>query len=167
MKKPVGIVIGSESDLPVIEETTKILDFFKIGYELTISSAHRSPKRTIDYAQNAKKKGFKVLIVGAGAAAHLAGIIAAETTLPVIGIPINSSPLQGIDSLLSTVQMPGGVPVAAMAVGKAGARNAGIFAAQILSIKDPKVGEKMRLYKKKLAKEVEIKANNLKNRKAK
>ena len=161
MNKPVGIVIGSESDLPVIKETTKILDFFRIGYDLTISSAHRSPERTIDYARNAKKRGFRVLIVGAGAAAHLAGIIAAETTLPVIGIPIDSSPLRGFDALLSTVQMPGGVPVASMAVGKAGARNAGIFAAQILSIKDSKVAEKMRKYKKKLAREVEIKANNL------
>lgn len=162
MNKPVGIVVGSESDLPIVKETTKILDFFKIGYDLTISSAHRSPKRTIDYAKNAKKRGFKVLIVGAGAAAHLAGIIAAETTLPVVGIPINSSPLQGFDSLLSTVQMPGGVPVASMAVGTAGARNAGIFAAQILSVKDAAIAEKLRKYKKKLAKEVEAKANNLK-----
>jgi phosphoribosylaminoimidazole carboxylase PurE protein len=162
MNKPVGIVIGSESDLPVIKETTKILDFFKIGYDLTISSAHRSPKRTIDYAQNAKKRGFKILIVGAGAAAHLAGFIAAETTLPVIGIPIDSSPLQGFDSLLSTVQMPGGVPVASMSVGRAGARNAGIFAAQILSLRDPKIAERLKKYKKKLAKEVELKANSLK-----
>lgn len=162
MNKPVGIVIGSESDLPVIKETTKTLDFFKIGYDLTISSAHRSPKRTIDYARNAKKRGFKILIVGAGAAAHLAGFIAAETTLPVIGIPIDSSPLQGFDSLLSTVQMPGGVPVASMSVGKAGARNAGIFAAQILSLRDPKIAERLKKYKKKLAKEVELKANSLK-----
>jgi phosphoribosylaminoimidazole carboxylase PurE protein len=162
MKKPIGIVIGSESDLPLIKETTNILDFFGIGYDLTISSAHRSPKRTIDYAKNAQKRGFRVLIVGAGAAAHLAGVIAAETHLPVIGIPIDSSPLQGFDSLLSTVQMPGGVPVATMAVGKAGARNAGIFAVQILSLSDSKIEEKMIKYKQKLAKEVVVKANNLK-----
>jgi len=162
MEKPIGIVIGSESDLPLIKETTNILDFFGIRYDLTISSAHRSPKRTIDYAKSARKKGYRVLIVGAGAAAHLAGVIAAETHLPVIGIPIDSSPLQGFDSLLSTVQMPGGVPVATMAVGKAGARNAGIFAVQILALSDSKIEEKMIEYKQKLAKEVVVKANNLK-----
>lgn len=161
MEKLVGIVIGSDTDFPTIRETTKILDFFKIGYDLTISSPHRSPERTIDYARNAKKRGFKVLIVGAGAAAHLAGIIASETTLPVIGIPIDSSPLRGFDALLATVQMPGGVPVASMAVGKAGAKNAGVFAVQILSLSDSKIAEKMAKYKKKLAKEVAMKAKQI------
>ena len=132
-KPLVGILMGSDSDLPVMEEAAKILKDFGIPYEMTISSAHRTPKRTSEYAQSAEGRGIKVIIAGAGSAAHLAGFIAAETTLPVIGVPIDSSPLNGLDSLLSTVQMPGGVPVASMSIGKAGAKNAGIFAASSIT----------------------------------
>lgn len=162
MAKPlVGIVMGSDSDLPIMEETTKILDDFEISYEITISSAHRSPKRTVEYARHAEERGIEVIIAGAGGAAHLAGVIASETILPVIGVPIDSSPLKGIDSLLSTVQMPGGVPVATMAIGKAGAKNAGILAAQIISKKYPEIGKKLRDYKRRLEKEVEEKQKAL------
>jgi phosphoribosylaminoimidazole carboxylase PurE protein len=125
MKKPVvGILMGSDSDLPVMEEAAKVLKVFGIPFEMTVSSAHRTPRRTASYARGAERRGIKVIIAGAGHAAHLAGFIAAETTLPVIGVPIESSSLKGLDSLLSTVQMPGGVPVASMAIGKSGAKNA-------------------------------------------
>ena len=124
MKKPlVGIVMGSDSDLPVMDEALKVLDFFSIDYEVTISSAHRTPERTSEFSKNARTRGFDVIIAGAGWAAHLAGVIASETILPVIGVPIDSSPLNGFDALLSTVQMPGGIPVATMCIGKAGAKN--------------------------------------------
>jgi phosphoribosylaminoimidazole carboxylase PurE protein len=126
----VGIVMGSDSDLPVMKEAEKVLNQFHVPYEITLSSAHRSPDRTIRYAKSAEERGLEVIIVGAGAAAHLAGVIASETILPVIGIPIDSSPLRGVDSLLATVQMPGGIPVATMAIGKAGAKNAAILAAK-------------------------------------
>lgn len=162
MSKPlVGILMGSESDLPIMEEAAKILKDFDIPYEITISSAHRSPKRTSEYARSAAERGIKVIIAGAGSAAHLAGFIAAETTLPVIGVPIDSSPLKGMDALLSTVQMPGGVPVAAMAIGKTGAKNAGIFAAQILATSDKDIQAKLKAYKEKQAKDVEEKAKKL------
>jgi phosphoribosylaminoimidazole carboxylase PurE protein len=129
MKKPVvGILMGSDSDLPVMEEAAKVLKVFGIPFEIKISSAHRTPKRTAGYARGAERRGIKVIIAGAGHAAHLAGFIAAETTLPVIGVPIESSSLKGLDSLLSTVQMPGGVPVASMAIGKSGAKNAKVIA---------------------------------------
>jgi phosphoribosylaminoimidazole carboxylase PurE protein len=154
----VGIVMGSDSDLPVMEEAERVLDEFGVPYEVTLSSAHRSPDRTIRYAKSAEERGLEVIIVGAGAAAHLAGVIASETTLPVIGIPIDSSPLKGMDSLLSTVQMPGGIPVATMAVGKAGARNAAILAVQILALKSPQLKEALKEYKKRLAQQVEEKA---------
>lgn len=162
-EKPlVGILMGSDSDLPVMEEAAKILKDFGIAYEMTVSSAHRTPKRTSEYAQSAEGRGIKVIIAGAGSAAHLAGFIAAETTLPVIGVPIDSSPLNGLDSLLSTVQMPGGVPVASMAIGKAGAKNAGIFAAQILSVSDPKLREALKTHREDMARQVEAKAEKLK-----
>lgn len=162
MAKPfVGILMGSDSDLPIMEETAKILKEFSIPYEMTISSAHRSPKKTSEYAKSAAEKGIKVIIAGAGSAAHLAGFIAAETILPVIGVPIDSSPLKGMDALLSTVQMPGGVPVAAMAIGKAGAKNAGILAVQILALADKKLQAKLKTYKAKQAKDVEEKAKKL------
>jgi phosphoribosylaminoimidazole carboxylase PurE protein len=158
-EKPlVGIVVGSDSDLPVMEESRRILDQFGVSYEVTLSSAHRSPDRTIRYAKSAEERGLEVIIVGAGAAAHLAGVIASETILPVIGIPIDSSPLKGMDSLLSTVQMPGGVPVATMAIGRAGARNAAILAAQILALKFPQLKKVLKGYKERLAQEVEKKA---------
>ncbi|TAN61869.1 5-(carboxyamino)imidazole ribonucleotide mutase, partial [bacterium] len=151
-QKPlVGILMGSDSDLPIMEEAAKALKEFNIPYEMTISSAHRTPQRTASYARTAEKRGIKVLIAGAGAAAHLAGFLAAESTLPVIGVPIESSPLDGLDSLLSTVQMPGGIPVAAMAIGKAGAKNAGIFAAEILSVSDSKLKDALKAYRRKLA----------------
>ena len=164
-KKPlVGIVMGSDSDFAVMEEALRVLDSFGIPYEVTISSAHRSPRRTAEYARTAVARGLKILIVGAGSAAHLAGVIAAETTLPVIGIPIDSSALKGIDSLLSTVQMPGGVPVATMAIGKAGARNAAVFAVQILSLANTGLHRKLFNFKQALETEVLKKAEALKKR---
>ncbi|MBI4642078.1 MAG: 5-(carboxyamino)imidazole ribonucleotide mutase, partial [Candidatus Tectomicrobia bacterium] len=133
-------------------------------YELTISSAHRAPERTRRYAQEATKRGVKVIIAGAGGAAHLAGMIAAETILPVIGVPIDSSSLKGLDALLSTVQMPGGVPVATMAIGRAGARNGAILAVQILALSDSVLFEKLEQYKESLAKEVEERAAKVEKR---
>lgn len=163
MKKPVvGILMGSDSDLPVMEEAAKVLKGFGIAYEMTISSAHRTPKRTASYARSAERRGIRVIIAGAGHAAHLAGFIAAETTLPVIGVPIESSALKGLDSLLSTVQMPGGVPVASMAIGKSGAKNAGIFAAQILSVKDKRLQAKLKKFRKDQSRKVTAKAKKLK-----
>lgn len=162
-EKPlVGILMGSDSDLPVMEEAARVLKDFGIPYEMTVSSAHRTPKRTSEYAQSAEGRGIKTIIAGAGSAAHLAGFIAAETTLPVIGVPIDSSPLKGLDSLLSTVQMPGGVPVASMAIGKAGAKNAGLFAVQILATADPKLREALKAHREDMARQVEAKAEKLK-----
>jgi phosphoribosylaminoimidazole carboxylase PurE protein len=161
-KKPrVGIVMGSDSDLPIMQESLRVFDTFSVAYEVTVSSAHRSPRKTSEYARTALNRGLQVIIVGAGSAAHLAGVIAAETILPVIGIPIDSSPLKGIDSLLSTVQMPGGVPVATMAIGKAGARNAAILAIQILSLHDALLRRKLVQFKKTLEMEVHKKAEEL------
>jgi len=162
VKPLVGILMGSDSDLPVMEEAAKALKDFGIPYEMTVSSAHRTPKRTSEYAKGAEERGIRVIIAGAGAAAHLAGFIAAETTLPVIGVPIDSSPLKGLDSLLSTVQMPGGVPVASMAIGKAGAKNAGLFAAQILATSNPKLAESLKAHREQMAKQVEAKAAKIK-----
>lgn len=161
VKPLVGILMGSDSDLPVMEEAAKALKSFGIPFEMTVSSAHRTPKRTSDYAKGAQARGIKVIIAGAGSAAHLAGFIAAETNLPVIGVPIDSSPLKGLDSLLSTVQMPGGVPVASMAIGKAGAKNAGIFAAQILATNDKRLAVKLKDYRKEMARQVAEKAKKL------
>ncbi len=158
MKPKVLIVMGSDSDLPIMEEAEKILQEFKIPYDITIASAHRSPKRTVKLTVEAEKKGIEVIIAGAGSAAHLAGAIAAHTILPVIGVPIDSSPLKGIDALFSTVQMPPGVPVATMAIGRAGAKNAAILAAQILGVKNPQLVKTLRGYKKKMAEEVLKKA---------
>lgn len=159
------IVMGSDSDLTVMAEAEKLLREFGIPCEMTIASAHRSPRRVQALAEEVEKKGTDVIIAGAGMAAHLAGVLAAQTTVPVIGVPINASPLDGLDSLLSMVQMPPGVPVATMAVGKAGARNAAILAARILARKDPKLLKKLRAYKDQLAKEVEDKAKKLSKRK--
>ena len=157
VKIPVWIFMDSENDYAIMCETTRILDEFGVGYELKVSSAHRSPKRTAALVEKATRGGAKVIIAGAGAAAHLAGVIAGHTTLPVIGVPLDSSPLQGVDALLSTAQMPGGVPVATMAVGKAGARNAGILAAQILALSDSRLRAKLGRFKTKLARSVEKK----------
>ncbi|MFQ5465598.1 MAG: 5-(carboxyamino)imidazole ribonucleotide mutase [Thermodesulfobacteriota bacterium] len=163
MAKPVvGIVMGSDSDLPVMEEAVKVLKGFSIPYEVTVSSAHRTPARTSRYAKTAEKRGIKVIIAGAGSAAHLAGFIAAETTLPVIGVPIDSSPLNGLDALLSTVQMPGGVPVATMAIGRAGAKNAAIFAAEVLSLSDPALRSALVEFRRGEAKKVADKALKVK-----
>ena len=162
MTKPlVGIVMGSASDRSIMEEAGGILERFKVPYEMTVASAHRSPERAKEYARSAHKRGLKVIIAGAGGAAHLAGSIAAETVLPVIGVPIDSSPLQGIDALLATVQMPGGVPVATMAVGKAGARNAGLLAVQILALQQSELHEKLLEYKEEMARQVEKAAKEL------
>lgn len=151
----VGIVMGSDSDLEVMREAEKRLDYFGIPYETRIMSAHRTPERAAKYAATAEQRGLEVIIAGAGAAAHLAGALAANTTLPVIGIPIDSSALQGLDALLATVQMPAGIPVATMAIGKAGASNAGILAAQIVARKNPKISAKLAQFKKEMAAGVE------------
>jgi len=164
LNKPlVGILMGSDSDLPIMEEASKILDKFGIGHEVVVSSAHRSPERTRKYVVGASKRGIKILIAGAGAAAHLAGVVAAETTLPVIGVPIGSSALNGLDALLSTTQMPGGVSVAGMAIGKAGAKNAGVLSVQILALNDKTLQKKLLQFKKDQAKEVERKSRKLKS----
>jgi phosphoribosylaminoimidazole carboxylase PurE protein len=157
----VGIIMGSDSDLPVMQETLEVLTNFGIPAEITVASAHRSPQRVSEYSKSARRRGLKVLIAGAGGAAHLAGVLAAETSLPVIGVPIASSPLSGWDALLSTAQMPAGVPVATMAVGKAGARNAAILAAQILAVSDRKLQEILDRYKEELAEKVADKAATL------
>ena len=157
----VSVVMGSDSDLPVMVEATKVLDDFGIGYEMILTSAHRTPLRTTKFAVSAAGRGIKVIIVGAGAAAHLAGVIAAQTTLPVIGVPIDSTSLHGLDALLSTVQMPGGVPVAAMAIGKSGAKNAALFAIRFLAIHDKTLNAKLSAYKSKMAKDVAKKQEKL------
>lgn len=147
----VAILMGSDSDLPVMNEAVEALKSFGIGYEIHVMSAHRTPHEVADFATNARAKGFKVFIAGAGGAAHLGGVIAAHTTLPVIGVPVDSTPLNGFDALLATVQMPAGIPVATVAVGKAGARNAGILAAQILGVADQTMSDKLTAFKKKMA----------------
>ena len=151
----VGILMGSDSDLDIMREAEKRLDYFGIPYETRILSAHRTPDKAAKYAATAQQRGLEVIIAGAGAAAHLAGAIAANTTLPVIGIPIDSSSLKGLDALLATVQMPAGIPVATMAIGKAGAANAGIFAAQIVARSDSKVAARLANFKKEMAASVE------------
>jgi 5-(carboxyamino)imidazole ribonucleotide mutase len=161
-KAIVSIVMGSDSDLEIMREAAKALDEFGVAYEIDVTSAHRSPDRTADYARKAAERGIRVIIAGAGGAAHLAGVIAAHTTLPVIGVPIPSTSLQGMDSLLATVQMPAGIPVATVAIGKAGATNAGILAAQILALSDSSVAGKLAQHKEKLAKGVEEKSRKLK-----
>jgi len=164
MSKPiVSIVMGSDSDLEIMRAAGKALDDFGIAYEIDVTSAHRSPDRTADYARKAAERGIRVIIAGAGGAAHLAGVIAAHTTLPVIGVPIPSTSLQGMDSLLATVQMPAGIPVATVAIGKPGATNAGILAAQILALADSSVAGKLAQHKDKLAKGVEEKSRKLKS----
>jgi len=164
MTKPlVSIVMGSDSDLDIMREATKPLEEFGIPYEIDITSAHRSPARTAEYASGAADRGIRVIIAGAGGAAHLAGVIAAHTTLPVIGVPMPSSSLQGMDALLATVQMPAGIPVATVAIGKAGATNSGILAAQILGVADAAIAKKLTAYKEKLARGVEQKSNKLRS----
>jgi phosphoribosylaminoimidazole carboxylase PurE protein len=162
MSKPlVSIVMGSDSDLEIMREAGKPLHEFGIAYEMDVTSAHRSPERTADFARKAAGRGIRVIIAGAGGAAHLAGVIAAHTTLPVIGVPIPSTSLQGMDSLLATVQMPAGIPVATVAIGKPGATNAGILAAQIIGLSDGSVAEKLGAHKEKLAAGVAEKSERL------
>src|SRR5919198_1027143 len=159
----VCIVMGSANDWPVMQGAAEMLERFHIPYEVTVSSAHRAPQRTVALAREAAQRGVQVIIAGAGGAAHLAGVIAAETTLPVIGVPMPSSSLQGLDALLATVQMPAGIPVATLAIGKAGATNAGILAAQILALSDPVIARKLLAYKQKLVDGVEAKSKELKS----
>src|SRR6201984_1556584 len=160
-KPRVSIVMGSDSDLDIMREAAKALEEFGIEYEIDVTSAHRSPERTAEFARKAASRGIRVIIAGAGGAAHLAGVIAAHTTLPVIGVPIPSTTLQGMDSLLATVQMPAGIPVATVAIGKPGATNAGILAAQIIGVADSPVGKKLTAHKEKLARGVEEKSKKL------
>jgi len=157
----VGIIMGSKSDLPVMSEAATILDELGVSYDLTIVSAHRTPHRMVDYAENARSNGFKVIIAGAGGAAHLPGMVASITTLPVIGVPIKSSnSIDGWDSILSILQMPGGVPVATVALN--GAKNAGILAAQILGTHDSSIAESLSNYKRTLKEKVEESINEIK-----
>jgi phosphoribosylamine--glycine ligase len=158
LRPQVGIVMGSDSDLPVMEETVAVLKKFGVSFEMTVASAHRSPEKAARFASSARERGLKVIVAGAGQAAHLAGALAAQTTLPVIGVPIDASSLQGLDALLSTVQMPPGIPVATVAIGKSGARNAGILAVQILSVENADLARELDDYKKQMAAEVERKA---------
>jgi 5-(carboxyamino)imidazole ribonucleotide mutase len=150
----VGIVMGSDSDFEVMAEAASALEALGIDYEMTVTSAHRSPEKTHRYAKSAVTRGLEVIIAGAGGAAHLAGVLASYTVLPVIGVPIPSSTLGGLDSLLSTVQMPGGIAVATMAIGKPGARNAGVMAAQILSLKYPEIRDRLKEYRDRMEGEV-------------
>ncbi|ABK45949.1 phosphoribosylaminoimidazole carboxylase, catalytic subunit [Magnetococcus marinus MC-1] len=147
----IAILMGSDSDWDVMSEAGKVLKGFDIPFEMLVTSAHRTPERTHAYAKSAAARGILAFIVGAGAAAHLAGVIASESNLPVIGVPLSATELKGMDALLATVQMPGGVPVATMAIGKAGAKNAGIFAAQILALSDPQLAAKLVRYREEMA----------------
>jgi phosphoribosylaminoimidazole carboxylase PurE protein len=161
-KQPlVGILMGSDNDYEIMAETGKALKELGIAFEMKVSSAHRTPERTAAYVRAARGNGIKVLIAGAGAAAHLAGVVAAETTLPVIAVPIDATSLRGLDALLAMVQMPAGIPVATMAIGKAGARNAGIFAAQILSVENAGVAKALQEQRFKMAAGVEAKSDAL------
>jgi phosphoribosylaminoimidazole carboxylase PurE protein len=158
----VGIVMGSDTDLPIMTETARMLKRFGVPFEIEITSAHRSPLRTSEYARTAIQRGLRVIIVGAGGAAHLAGVIAAETTLPVIGVPMATTTLAGLDSLLSTVQMPGGVPVACTAIGKPGAVNAAIYAIEIIATSDDELAQKLTAFKEELARSVAEKSEKVK-----
>ena len=151
----VGIVMGSDSDLKIMQDAVKVLRDFGVESELVVASAHRTPYKALQYAESAEKRGIEVIIAGAGAAAHLGGVLAAVTPLPVIGVPINATALNGLDALYAMVQMPSGIPVATVAIN--GAKNAGILAAQILSVKDPELRKQLKAYKEKMAQEVEVK----------
>jgi len=157
----VGIVMGSDSDLPIMDETAAVLKKFGISYEMIVASAHRTPKRAAEFASDAQNRGIKVIIAGAGHAAHLAGVMASHTTLPVIGVPIDSSCLNGVDALYSTVQMPPGVPVATVSIGRPGARNAGILAAQILAVSNSDLRKRLKNFKKEMADQVLLNSKKL------
>ncbi len=156
MDKHIGIIMGSDSDLEVMQEAAKILEEFKVSYEITVVSAHRTPERMMEYAKTARSRGLHVIIAGAGGAAHLPGMVASVTTLPVIGVPVKLKALDGMDSLLSIVQMPGGVPVATVAIN--GAKNAGLLAVQILATTNNRLAEQLQAYKDNMKEEVEKKA---------
>ena len=160
----VGILMGSDSDWDHMQPAAKILEEFGIPYEVEVCSAHRSPQRTAEYSETAASRGIKVIIAGAGAAAHLAGVIAAHTTLPVLGVPIPSSPLSGLDALLSTAQMPGGIPVATMALGKPGSKNAALFAVAILALGDDRLRDELKSYRAEMVSALEARSEAL-NRK--
>ncbi len=153
----VGIMMGSDSDWDVMREAGKVLQGFGIGFEMLVTSAHRTPQRTHDYTESAAERGLKVLIVGAGAAAHLAGVVASSTQLPVVAVPLSATDLKGMDALLATVQMPGGIPVACMAIGKAGAKNAAIYVARILALSDAGLAQKLDIYRQDMVAAVEKK----------
>lgn len=150
----VGVIMGSKSDLPTMQEAIDVLDRLGISYEARVVSAHRTPDLMFEYAESARRRGLQVIIAGAGGAAHLPGMVAAKTTVPVIGVPVQSRALNGLDSLLSIVQMPGGIPVATVAIGTAGAKNAGLLAAAILSNSYPKLAEELDRYRADLAESV-------------
>ena len=165
MKPRVLIIMGSDSDLPVMEETARILDEFTVAYTMTVASAHRTPARTMKLVRDAEKNGVDVIIGAAGMAAHLPGVIASHTVLPVIGVPLDASSLNGMDALLSIVQMPPGIPVATVSVGKSGAKNAAILAVQIIALKDPELTKKLLDHRQKMAKEIEEKARRIAKKK--
>jgi len=151
-KKPlVGIMMGSDNDYDIMVESAKVLKQFDVPFEMIVSSAHRTPERTVEYVRSAEERGLKVLIAGAGAAAHLAGVVAAETMLPVIAVPIDATSMRGLDALLAMVQMPAGIPVATMAIGAAGSRNAGIFAARFLATEDKALNARLVEFKRDMA----------------
>ncbi len=158
------LIMGSDSDLSVMQEAADVLSQFGVSHEMRISSAHRSPVRTFELASQAADRGVKVIIAGAGMAAHLAGVVAAKTILPVIGVPMPGGSLNGVDALYSTVQMPAGIPVATMAIGKAGAKNAGLFAIQILALSDAELSNAISEYRIEMDNEVERKDQELQNR---
>ena len=157
----VGILMGSDSDLPTMGEAAKVLQEFDVPFEIHVSSAHRTPDRVIRFAREADGRGLRVLIAGAGGAAHLAGVVAAHTVLPVIGVPMEGGTLHGLDALLSTVQMPGGIPVATVAIGKAGARNAGLLAIQILALTDSRLRRDLLAYRRRMSAQVAEKDRQL------
>ena len=165
MTKPrVAILMGSDNDFDVMEAAVKVLEDFGVPYEMQVSSAHRTPERTIAYAKAARDNGIQCFIVGAGAAAHLGGVVAACTTLPVIGVPIDATSLRGVDALYSTVMMPGGIPVASMAIGKAGATNAALFALAMFSTTDADIAEKLAQYRANMKEKVQKKSDAVQER---
>jgi phosphoribosylaminoimidazole carboxylase PurE protein len=164
MTTPIAILMGSDSDLPTMAECARVLEDYGVGYDMRVLSAHRSPEEAARFAREAADKGFRILIAGAGGAAHLAGALAAQSTLPVIGVPLDSSPLAGVDALLATVQMPPGIPVATVGVGAMGAKNAGHLAVSILALQDDGLRDKLQQKRRRMAEEVLQKAAGLPDR---
>jgi len=161
MEPKVAVVMGSDSDFEVMSETVKVFKEYGVPFEIGVRSAHRTPEQTAKYAREAESRGIRVLIAGAGAAAHLAGVLASKSTIPVIGVPLHATPLGGLDALLATVQMPAGIPVASMAIGKAGARHAALFAVQILATADPKLAGKLKDARARMVEAVEAKSRKV------